>query len=241
MVARERAGIRGGRLARRAAVLAAAAAALATLGGGVSWAAETIRASALSNTYTAPSYGMAAGEVPTFTNDSVGDIPHDVAGTARGPDGKFLFKSKVIGSNESTPVNGTQYLAPGTYRFFCTIHGSSMSANLEVGPGDPEPRPRLEVAVLSRRIGAVRRSDKLRVRLSGSGSDARGVALVAKLGARRIAARRGVSIAAGESRRLSMDLSRRGREALTGRERAAVTVNATAPFGAPDTARRLLR
>src|SRR5918999_57378 len=207
MVARERAGIRRGRLARRAAVLAAAAAALAILGGGVSWAAETIRASPLSNTYTAPSYDMAAGEVPVFGNDSVGDIPHDVAATARGPDGRFLFKSKVIGSNESTPVNGTQYLNPGTYRFFCTIHGSSMSANLQVGPGNPEARPRLEVAVLSRRIGG----------------------------------ERGVSIAAGESRRLTIDLSRRGRQALAGRERAAVTVKATVPFGAPDTARRLLR
>jgi plastocyanin len=241
MVARERAGTRRGRLAWRAAGLGVAAAALATLGGGVSWAAETIRASALSNTYVAPSYDMAAGEVPTFTNDSVGDIPHDVAGTARGPDGKFLFKSKVIGSNESTPVNGTQYLNPGTYRFFCTIHGSSMSADLDVGPGNPEPRPRLEVVVLSRRIGAVRRSDELRVRLSGGGSDARGVALVAKLGARRIAAERGVSIAAGANRRLTIDLSRRGRQALAGRERAAVTVKATVPFGAPDTARRLLR
>ena len=241
MVARERAGIRRGRLARRAAVLAAAAAALAILAGGVSWAAETIRASPLSNTYTAPSYDMAAGEVPVFGNDSVGDIPHDVAATARGPDGRFLFKSKVIGSNESTPVNGTQYLNPGTYRFFCTIHGSSMSANLQVGPGNPEARPRLEVAVLSRRIGAVRRSDKLRVRLSGGGSNARGVALVAKLRARRIGGERGVSIAAGESRRLTIDLSRRGRQALAGRERAAVTVKATVPFGAPDTARRLLR
>jgi plastocyanin len=241
MVARGRAGTRRGRLARRAAGLAAAAAALATLGGGVSWAAETIRASALDNTYTAASYEMAAGEVPTFTNDSLGDIPHDVAATTRGPDGKFLFKSKVIGSNASTPVNGTQYLAPGTYRFFCTIHGSSMSANLRVGPGNPKPRPRLEVTVLSRRIGAVRRSDKLVVRLSGRGSDARGAALVAKLGRRQIATERGVSIKAGASRKLTMDLNRRGRDALAGRERAAVTVKATVPFGAPDTARRLLR
>jgi plastocyanin len=243
MVARERAGTRRARLGRRVAwPLAAAAAAVCTLGGGgVSWAAETIRASALSDTYTAPSYGMAAGEVPIFTNDAVGDVPHDVAATARGPDGRFLFKSKVIGSNRSAPVNGTQYLAPGTYRFFCTIHGASMSANLEVGPGNPEARPRLQVTVLSRRIGPVRRAEKLVVRLSGAGSDARGVMLVAKLGGRRIAVERGVALQAGASRRLTMDLNRRGREALAGRDRAAVSVTATVPFGRPDTARRLLR
>jgi plastocyanin len=240
MVARERAGTRRGRLARRAVGVAVAAAALATLGGGVSWAAETIRASALDNTYTAASYEMAAGEVPTFTNDSVGDIPHDVAATTRGPDGKFLFKSKVIGSNASTPVNGTQYLAPGTYRFFCTIHGSSMSANLRVGPGNPKPRPRLEVAVLSRSIGAVRRSRKLVVRLADSGSDARGVVLLARVGGTKVATQRGVAVPAGARRKLTLSLTRRGRDALAGRERAVVTVKAAVDFARPDTARRAL-
>jgi hypothetical protein len=134
MVARERGGARRGLLARRAAGVAAAAAALAILGGGVSWAAETIRASALSNTYAAPSYGMAAGEVPTFTNDTVGDVPHDVAATARGPDGRFLFKSKVIGSNQSTPVNGTQYLAPGPIASSARSTGPACRRTYRSGP-----------------------------------------------------------------------------------------------------------
>jgi hypothetical protein len=116
-----------------------------------------------------------------------------------------------------------------------------MSANLQVGPGDPEPRPRVRVTVLSGRIGAVRRSEKLVVRLSAARSDARGATLVAKVGGRRIAAERGVAVQAGANRRLTLDLSRRGREALTGRDRAAVTVKAMVPFVAPDTARRLLR
>jgi plastocyanin len=241
MVPRERAGARWGAVGRRLAAPAAAVTVIGILGGGVSWAAETIRSSALSDTYTAQTYSMAAGEVPTFTNDSIGDVPHDVAATTRGPDGNYLFKSKVIGSNRSAPVNGTQYLAPGTYRFFCTVHGSSMSANLEVGPGDPQPRPRLAVTLLSRDIAAVRRTGKLVVRVADAGSDASGVALVAKLGRRTIATKRGVAVAAGARRTLRMALNRRGREALEGRRRAVVTVRATVPFAAPDTARRVLR
>jgi plastocyanin len=219
MVSRQRSRARGGAAARRAAAIGVAAIAVAAIGGGgVSWAAEPIRASALSNTYTEQTYDMAAGEVPTFRNDSVGNIPHDVAATANGPDGRFLFKSEVIDSNRSTPVRGTQYLAPGTYRFLCTIHGSGMAANLQVGPGNPVPRPRLQVA--------------------DSGSDARGVVLLAKVGGAKVATERGVAVPAGARRKLTMSLTRRGRDALEGRERAVVTVKAAVDFARPDTARR---
>ena len=226
--------------ARRAALAAIAAVAIAALGGGVAWAAEVIRASPLSNTYTAQTFDMAAGEIPTFTNGAVGGVPHDVAATARGPDGRFLFKSAVIGSNRSTPVRGTQYLTPGTYRFFCTVHGTSMAANLRVGPGNPVPRPRLDVTIPNQGLGAVRNTGKLRVKLADQGSNASGVRLQAFVGRVKIATKRGVSVPAGTRRQLRLSLTRRGRRLLRGRERAAIKVQASVSFARTDTARRLL-
>jgi plastocyanin len=221
-------------------LLAGAAVLLAALGGGVAWAADTIRSSALSNTYAQRTYDMAAGEIPTFTNETAGGIPHDVAAVAKGPDGKFLFKSRVIGSNRSTPVSGAQYLAPGSYPFFCTIHGRGMSATLRVGPGNQAPRPRIDATVPSQRIGAVRRSGKLLVRLAAAGSAASGAALVARVGRTTIGRKRGIAVPEGASRQLRISLSRRGRAALAGRDQALVKVTATVPFGRSDVARRLL-
>ena len=223
-----------------AALAAVTALAIAALGGGVAWAAEVIRASPLTNTYTAQTFDMAAGEIPTFTNGAVGGVPHDVAATARGPDGRFLFKISADRVQQIVLVGGTQYLTPGTYRFFCTVHGASMAANLRVGPGNPVPRPRLALTVPDQGLGAVRGSGKLRVKLADQGSNASGVRLEASVGRVKIATKRGVSVRAGASRQLLLSLTQRGRQLLQGRERAAVKVVASVSFAKPDTARRLL-
>lgn len=184
---------------------------------------------------------MAAGENPSFENAATDGAPHDVTARTKGPDGKALFRSSTIDPARRAPVRGTEYLAPGDYRFFCAVHGPEMSATLRVGQGTAVPRPRLQVSVLSRQIEKVRGSAKLFVKLADSGSNAAGVALVAKVGRVTIARKRGVSIASGAVRRLRLALTARGRAALAGRERAAVTVRASVSFAKPDSARRALR
>jgi hypothetical protein len=63
-----------------------------------------------------------------------------------------LFSSATIRSG-TTPVNGTQSLAPGTYPFICTIHDPQMAAQLVVRPGAAPPRlpppPRPDIAARS--------------------------------------------------------------------------------------------
>ena len=218
-----------------AALTAASTLALAAIAEG----AGEIRSSATCCTFDASSYSIAAGQVATFSNASVG-TPHNVTATLKGPDGKSLFRSATIGGSRSAPVNGTQYLGPGTYRFFCTVHGPSMSSSLEVGPGTAIPRPQLSVSVLSSRIARVRNSGKLIVTLADAGSNADGVSLKAAVAGVTIARKGGVDVDAGARRQVSLPLTARGRRKLEDRDRAVVAVTAAVPFGKPDAARRVL-
>ena len=226
--------------ALRGPLVALTAIAVLVAGGGIAWGAGEIRSSAACCTFDAASYDIAAGQVATFTNATIGGTPHNVNATLKGPDGKALFRSATIPSNRSTPVNGTQYLAPGSYEFFCTIHGPSMSSTLQVGSGTAVPRPRLSVSVLSSRIARIRNSGKLIVRLAEAGSDADGVSLKATVGGVTIARKSGIDLAAGSARNLSLALTARGQNTLEGRDRAVVTVTGVVPFGKPDVARRAL-
>jgi plastocyanin len=207
----------------------------------VAWGADLIRAGGDCCAYEAGSYEMAAGENPSFANAATDGAPHDVTARGKGPDGKALFRSPTIEPDQTASVRGTEYLAPGQYPFFCDIHGPEMSATLRVGPGAAVPRPRLQLTVLSRRLEQVRRSAKLLVKLAGSGSNATGVALIAKAGRATIARKRGISLAAGAVRQLRLSLTARGRAALQGRDRSAIAVTASVEFARPDTARRALR
>lgn len=42
------------------------------------------------------------------------------------------FASAVVGYNQQTPVTGTASLAPGTYGFYCSVHGEAMAGTLQV-------------------------------------------------------------------------------------------------------------
>ncbi len=211
------------------------------LGAGVAWGADLIRSSGDCCAFDAASYDIAAGENPSFENAATDGAPHDVTARVKGPDGEALFRSPTIDAGRTVAVRGTEYLAPGQYPFYCDIHGPEMSATLRVGPGNAVPRPRLQLGLLSGQIEQVRRSAKLLVKLAGSGSNAIGVTLVAKAGRVTIARKGGVSVAAGAVRRLQLGLTARGRSALSGRRRIAITVNATVDFARPDSTRRALR
>ena len=49
-------------------------------------------------------------------------VQHDVNADQKGPDGRPIFHSKLIGLGESAPVEGLANVQPGTYGFFCSVH-----------------------------------------------------------------------------------------------------------------------
>lgn len=66
-------------------------------------------------TYYTPRIVSLKGRIVKFRNL---DVPrHDVRSNTPG-----LFGSALIGFGKQTNVNGTQNLARGTYKFFCSLH-----------------------------------------------------------------------------------------------------------------------
>jgi plastocyanin len=62
------------------------------------------------------------GSSLTLVNiDPVGGL-HSMTAEALKPDGKPLFDSAVIDNPGQTAVHGVESLAPGTYRFHCSVH-----------------------------------------------------------------------------------------------------------------------
>jgi plastocyanin len=202
-------------------------------------AAETITSSPACCTFSKDTFTMDQGQVATFQNPG-GGISHNVTGSGNGPDGKSLFRSATITSGQA-PVDGTQYLAAGTYHFVCTIHGSSMSADLVVtGNGAPVARPDIAIKVLSRKLDQVVSRGKLKVKVSASteGSD---VTLTARKGFRKLGSKRNIDLTAGASRKVKLPLTPAGKNALEDLGSAKVRVTGTVPFGSPATAKRKLR
>ena len=96
-------------------------------------AADVIRNSG--NNFDKPTYYSDQGDLVQY--EHTGGSPHNVVST-QFSGGERLFESATISSG-TTPVNGTQLLAPGTYPFVCTIH-AGMDAELVVrDTGDPPP------------------------------------------------------------------------------------------------------
>jgi plastocyanin len=187
------------------------------------------------------SYGKAAftidrGATATFQNQDPGTSPHDVFSVDRGAQGKPLFSSAQINVGQ-TPVNGTDSLAPGTYRFFCTVHPSQMSGQLVV---TPSASPTVAVTILSRKLGPVASSGKLKIKLRGLLAS-KDVSLTARKGTRKLGSTRVTHLAAGASRTVKLPLSRSGKNLLKGRGSAKVKVTATPPGDQPASTSRRLR
>lgn len=221
----------------RKRTLGLAVTALAVFGAGQALAAtETITATQGGVAYDKPTFALDPGQVATFQNLS--SSQHDVTATGRGPDGDALFSSATIGTGQ-TPVNGTQYLGPGSYQFFCTIH-PEMRSDLAVGPGSPLPRPAISIKVLSKKLGKVVSSRKLKLRVTAEGA-AEDVDLVARKGAKRLGSKGSLSLADGSSRKVNLRLTNSGRRAIDDLDSAKVKVTGTVDFGSPETARRKLK
>jgi plastocyanin len=215
---------------RRGAVAGAAGAAvLLGLWAAVAWAAPATIVGDGNNSFNAPSYAHDGGTVAQLT---VTGSNHNVTANANGPDGKALFRSNTI-TGGSTPVNGTQYVSAGSYPFICTIH-PNMQATLNV-TGSGLPRPTVDVAVSSRKLAKVLKKGKLAVKVTTTGAPE--VALKAALGKRTIAT--GTVPAGGTT--AALKLTKAGKRALAGKEKATVNVTGSIDFGAPDTAKAKLK
>jgi outer membrane protein assembly factor BamB len=76
----------------------------------------------------AASTGYATPLVISFSSNKVSytnvdNVLHDVTASDKGPDGRPLFQSKLIGLGESAPIDGTEKLAAGkSYGFYCSVH-----------------------------------------------------------------------------------------------------------------------
>ena len=186
-------------------------------------------------------YFQDLGEIPTFENPAESN-PHNVASTVTGPDGDWLFRSKTIGADSTTPVDGTQYLQAGSYPFFCTLHGPSMSGELIVqgDKGTVVARPSIRVSIPSQRLKKVRKSGKLRVKVRADTASS-GIRISARLGKKAIAPKSKFSLSAGASRTVKLKLSRAGRKALAKGRKAGISVSGTVSFGKPSSAKRKLR
>ena len=106
--------------------------ALALAPAGARGAADVIRNSG--NNFEEPTYYSDQGDLVQF--EHTGGSPHDVVST-QSLDGSPFFESALISSG-TTPVNGTELLAPGSYPFVCTIH-TGMNAELVVRSVEPPP------------------------------------------------------------------------------------------------------
>ena len=103
-------------------------------------ASEPITTTTVCCSYGKAQFTIDRGTVATFQNNDPGIAPHDVTAVDSGTNGQPLFRSATINQGQ-TAVNGTQSLAPGTYRFFCTIHPTQMAGELVVtGTAAPQKK-----------------------------------------------------------------------------------------------------
>ena len=162
---------------------------------------------------------------------------HNVTARTNGPDGDFLFISPTIGNGTST-VEGTQYLTAGTYAFFCTTHPLSMQGNLQVsGLGAALARPKIDVILGAGKLDKIARKGKLPVTVKAlTKSD--DVELELKLGKSTVASQKAFDLAAGQSRKLKLKLSKAGKSKLGDRNSAKLKLTGEVPFGSPDSAKR---
>jgi plastocyanin len=225
---------------RRIRIVCALGAVVAlALGAAYALADDTISTAPAGFAYSQPTFTITGGQVARFSNTQ--GISHSVsADDTETLGGKPLFDSAIIPSGTGA-VKGTQYLAPGDYKFHCAVHGPIMSAKLHVVGGTPVARPTLTLAITSTKLGKVRRTGKLKTTVSDAGSDAAGVALTAKLGRRTLASTKGLKVAAGESSSMALKVSGAGQKALKGKAQATVKLTGTVAFGPPAHAKRTLK
>jgi plastocyanin len=227
-----------GRRARRGILGLAAVATIALGAGQALGASEPIVAPpqpscpTTSCIFSKPSFTIDQGTVATFQNmDTVN--AHNVSGPGFGT-------PQIVAPGASAAVQGTQFLTPGTYPFRCTLH-TGMVANLVVtASGTPVARPKVKLKILSKKLGKVVSSRRLKVKVTAV-TASEDVSLSAKKGAKKLGSKGNINLAEGASRTVSLKLSASGRKALEGLKSAKVKVTAKVPHGSTASATRRLR
>ena len=102
-------------------------------------------------------------------------------------------------------------------------------------------RPSVSLKVLSSKLDKVRHSRVLKVRVSAQ-TESNGVAITSKKGTRTLTKPvSGIDLAAGASQAVKLHLTKAGRNAPAGLQKATVKATATVPFGSAASAKRTLR
>jgi outer membrane protein assembly factor BamB len=83
--------------------------------------------------YLTPQAAVVEGGQVTFANGDA--APHDVIARDRGVDGEPLFASKLIGIGQTADVEGVKDLEPGSYEFYCSLHGAMKGTLTVLSPG----------------------------------------------------------------------------------------------------------
>jgi len=124
---------------------------VALLGGALLAAPAAARAdeeilAATSASFVTPVVEIDQGERLTFRSVDP-NASHNVTAAQKGADGRPLFASDTIRRDETSFVEGSQYLTTGRYAFVCTIHAGTMTGTLTVNSqGAPAQRPPSEPA-----------------------------------------------------------------------------------------------
>jgi plastocyanin len=184
---------------------------------------------------------VSPGSRVNFSNQDV--VTHNVTADEKGPDGKALFRTDNVGGGNLAEVRGVRFLEVGSYPFTCTIH-PNMQAVLTIGgdgPG-PFPRPEIDVKVKSKKLAKVVESGKLKVKVSADEpTDADGVSLRAKKGAKGITKKANLNLNAGDSKTAKLKLKKKALEKLADLEKAKVKVQGTVDFGFGNKAAKKLK
>jgi plastocyanin len=204
--------------------LAAGVSALAAPGASAAPANITAGSGAM-DVFVGSPFSHEAGTIAQMT--WAGGGPHNATASGQGPDGKALFRSETISSG-STAVNGSQYVALGVYPFICTVHPTTMQANLNVNSGSPLPRPQLALKVKDKSLDKVIDTGKVRVAVTITGGSGESAKVNLKLGKKTIG-----SGEASATRTLKVKLTKKGRGALAKKEKAKVKANGSIDFGGP--------
>ncbi|HEX6713696.1 MAG TPA: plastocyanin/azurin family copper-binding protein [Thermoleophilaceae bacterium] len=187
---------------------------------------------------------VAQGEAITFQN--MDTMPHDVTAQGKGADGKPLFQSAQVGTGESSPVAGVEYLTTGSYPYICSIHPFMKGTITVSSAGTPKPRPggggssaggsstpsqsdttgpSISVKVLDTKRSKVRKRRSLQVAVTTN--ERASVAAIARSG-RTVLAQGTAKLSQAGTRKLSLKLTKAGLKAAKGRKPVAVTVEVDA-------------
>ena len=215
-----------GRFTVRRVIAGAALVGVAVFGAAQAFgASEPITTTSSCCSYGKASFTIDRGATATFQNQDPGVQQHDVtAFDTGGAKNEPLFRSAQINLGQ-TPVNGTDSLGPGTYRFFCTVHPTQMTSQLVV---TPSASPTVAVKILSSKVGQVGKSGQVKVKLTGLLAS-RGDSVTARVGKRKLGTAKNIDLSAGASRTVKVPLSRSGKNFLRGRGSAKLKVTASPP------------